>query len=67
MRREVRFFEAEYLVAVTIILSDAKTVKSRHCKVFHTECIPETCLVLCGFHQPAFYLGIRFAAFNDFP
>ena len=30
------------------------------------ECIPETGLVLCGFHQPAFYLGIRFAAFNDF-
>ena len=29
MRREVRFFEAEYLVAVTIILLDAKTVKSR--------------------------------------
>lgn len=29
LRREVRFFEAEYLVAVTIILLDAKTVKSR--------------------------------------
>ena len=29
MRREVCFFEAEYLAAVTIILSDAKTVKSR--------------------------------------
>ena len=29
LRREVRFFEAEYLAAVTIILLDAKTVKSR--------------------------------------
>lgn len=29
MRREVRFFEAEYLAAVTIILLDTKTVKSR--------------------------------------
>lgn len=29
MRREVRFFEAEHLAAVTIMLSDAKTVKSR--------------------------------------